>query len=397
MLGRSSLPVLLVALLLLACAPHGMGQRRSETVRREQTELTRRNRQTRQRYEQNMAEVRRQLERLDRLQANIDSGTVRAARLRHRCDSLQRRHTVLADSAAVLAGLAADADSSYRRALVALRRQRLRGDSRAFVFASSGVRQAAARVRYLRQLSEWRASEYRRLRSLRDNLSQTVTSLDSATRRLDRSARALDRARMRLCADSAEVASIVQRLQNRGDDLNRELARQQQLMADLDTELNRLLDEEAAAAASGTAPEPASAPAAMPGDFARARGSLLMPVAGEATIVNNFGVHTHSQYSHVQTQNNGIDIEGAPGAPVRACFGGTVSMVIVMEGYGNVVLLRHGEYLTVYAGLDRLNVRKGQNVAAGENLGTLPASDSPRLHFEIRHEKEKLDPRPWLR
>jgi len=76
-------------------------------------------------------------------------------------------------------------------------------------------------------------------------------------------------------------------------------------------------------------------------------------------------------------------------------------MVIVMDGYHNVVLVRHGAYLTVYAGLSELKVRKGQEVKAGQALGLIFSDPSDgnrtRLHFEVRNEKNKLDPGEWLR
>lgn len=126
-----------------------------------------------------------------------------------------------------------------------------------------------------------------------------------------------------------------------------------------------------------------------------------MPVSGTAIIVSDFGRHTHKELSKVEVMNNGIDIETMPGASALAVYPGVVSMVIVMDGYHNVVLLRHGEYLTVYAGISELAVRKGQSVIAGQSLGTIysdPADDGrTRLHFEVRHEKEKLNPAEWLR
>lgn len=94
-------------------------------------------------------------------------------------------------------------------------------------------------------------------------------------------------------------------------------------------------------------------------------------------------------------------IETTAGASAVAVYPGVVSMVIVMDGYNNVVLVRHGEYLTVYAGISDLNVRKGQTVSQGQALGRIysdPADDNrTRLHFEVRHEKDKLNPAEWLR
>ncbi len=124
-----------------------------------------------------------------------------------------------------------------------------------------------------------------------------------------------------------------------------------------------------------------------------------MPIEGSATVVNNFGRRTHAEFSRVELQNNGIDLSSAAGSHAKAVFNGTVSMIIVMEGYGNVVLVRHGEYLTVYAGLESLDVRKGQTITAGQRIGRVAsgANGAAKLHFEVRHEKEKLDPREWLR
>lgn len=131
------------------------------------------------------------------------------------------------------------------------------------------------------------------------------------------------------------------------------------------------------------------------------KGRLPLPLDRSATVAVPFGLQTHAEYSKVKMQNNGIDLETEAGASARAVHEGTVSMVIVMEGYHNVVLVRHGEYLTVYAGLSDLAVRKGQHLKAGDRIGTVYVDrndgNRTRLHFEVRHEKEKLDPGLWLR
>lgn len=136
-------------------------------------------------------------------------------------------------------------------------------------------------------------------------------------------------------------------------------------------------------------------------NFADAKGRLPMPVSDSYIVVSDFGRHTHQELSKVQVQNNGIDIETVPGASALAVYPGVVSMIIVMDGYHNVVLVRHGEYLTVYAGISTLEVRKGQAVRAGQSLGKIYSDTADenrtRLHFEVRHEKDKLDPAEWLK
>ena len=103
----------------------------------------------------------------------------------------------------------------------------------------------------------------------------------------------------------------------------------------------------------------------------------------------------------VETNNAGIDIEASKGASVKVVFDGEVSQIFKLAGYNNVIVVRHGDYVTVYANIALLNVKKGDKVKTGQSLGTLyiDKADGDRsvLHFELRKEKEKEDPELWLR
>lgn len=135
------------------------------------------------------------------------------------------------------------------------------------------------------------------------------------------------------------------------------------------------------------------------GSFAQNKGRLLFPVAGKYTIVSNFGTNELPEISKVKVDNLGIDIEVPKGAKARSVFEGVVSSIFRLDGYNNIVIVRHGEYLSVYAGIDALSVRKGDKVKAGQQLGAVSAigDDRARLHFEIRHEKKKLNPSEWVK
>ena len=87
------------------------------------------------------------------------------------------------------------------------------------------------------------------------------------------------------------------------------------------------------------------------------------------------------------------------GLPLR--MDGTVTSIFMMPTYHNVIIVRHGGYLTVYAGLTNISVSKGQKVKAGQTLGTIwtnpDAGNRTELHFEVRHERTKLNPLEWVR
>ena len=83
--------------------------------------------------------------------------------------------------------------------------------------------------------------------------------------------------------------------------------------------------------------------------------------------------------------NSGIDIGVKPGTKARAIYEGTVSAIFKQDGFGNIVMVRHGNYLSIYANLSSLNVKSGDTLKAGQSIGTVGAdADGGRgavLHF----------------
>ena len=135
-------------------------------------------------------------------------------------------------------------------------------------------------------------------------------------------------------------------------------------------------------------------------DFADNRGRLPYPVAGRYTIVGTFGEQQHQELKYVRTNNSGIDIQTTPGADARAVFKGEVTRVFVVPGYNNSVIIRHGNYLTVYSNLSQVYVKAGDKVNTCQTIGKI-FSDAENgnatiLHFQLWKEKTKLNPSLWL-
>jgi murein DD-endopeptidase MepM/ murein hydrolase activator NlpD len=101
------------------------------------------------------------------------------------------------------------------------------------------------------------------------------------------------------------------------------------------------------------------------------------------------------------TMHEGIDLAAASGTPVRAAADGVVKKASWYGGYGNAVILDHGNGVTtLYGHNSTLDVREGQRVSAGEvisRVGSTGDSTGPHLHFEVSRDGEKIDPRPWLK
>jgi len=132
-------------------------------------------------------------------------------------------------------------------------------------------------------------------------------------------------------------------------------------------------------------------------DFASLRGKLPWPVRGR--VILGFGPVKHPRFGTV-TENLGIDIRAPMGTPVRAVCDGRVTAITWQRARGNIVLLSHrGGYYTVYTHLADIYVSLDQEVGTGEVIGTVGDTGSlngPKLHFEIWHNTENLNPEAWL-
>ena len=113
----------------------------------------------------------------------------------------------------------------------------------------------------------------------------------------------------------------------------------------------------------------------------------------------------HLRWAFIDTEDarfyehKGIDIQGKPGAQARAIFNGKVAAVFQLNGLFNI-LIRHGNYISVYCNLSSASVKTGDTVTTRQNIGQIfsDGADNGRtvLHFQLRKEKEKLNPEPWL-
>jgi murein DD-endopeptidase MepM/ murein hydrolase activator NlpD len=131
------------------------------------------------------------------------------------------------------------------------------------------------------------------------------------------------------------------------------------------------------------------APDQAPGGFAGARGRLLFPVVGRAEVrpAHRDGI-----------DGPGVEIRAAAGAVVRAAFAGRVAFADRYGPYGRIVILDHGDhYYTVSGDLDAIDVKIGQDVGAGERVGTVgDDGQGSMLYFEVRHGSQAVNPGPWL-
>ncbi|MBP6732564.1 MAG: peptidoglycan DD-metalloendopeptidase family protein [Chitinophagales bacterium] len=133
-------------------------------------------------------------------------------------------------------------------------------------------------------------------------------------------------------------------------------------------------------------------------DFSNNMGKLPWPVV-RGHIVGLFGKHSHPVLKGVIIENNGVDIKTETGSEARSVFGGTVVSVFFLPTTHNCVIVKHGEFFTVYSNIETVAVKAGQALTVKQSLGKLYTDkneDLTKVHLEIWKGKDKLDPKLWL-
>ena len=135
------------------------------------------------------------------------------------------------------------------------------------------------------------------------------------------------------------------------------------------------------------------------------KGNLPRPVGGGFRIVSAFGKHPISpDLPDIMDENLGIDAHVGVGATATAVYPGEVIKIYDRTntpGFRNVVVVKHDDYITVYANLETLSVHAGQTVTQGQALGTVGTDfDDPShglIHFEVWKGQSRQDPAKWIR
>lgn len=254
------------------------------------------------------------------------------------------------------------------------------------LFAAGDLRDFLSRVQTLRRLLSHDASLLARHR-------ETKQALEDAREEAQRAAEESQLAQDTLSERSGQLLEERSRKRELAQQLRRSRARERRALAELETAARALEETVAALPAEGL-----SAPPGTPSTpFASLRGSLPQPVPG--SVARGFGRVVDSEFQ-TATFRKGVEYDVPAGTPVRAVADGRVRFAGRFRGYGNTLIVDHGDqYFTVSAHLRDLEVGVGEWVEAGREVARSGESGSltgPHLYFEVRRGGDALDPRKWL-
>lgn len=299
----------------------------------------------------------------------------------------------------VIGALSGDVDrlhEEYGKMLRQAYRQKLNASKWMFLLSATSFNQAAQRWRYLQQYDDYRKKQERLIKETKRTLEYKVIQLKQDKNEKQSLIVAAVKQQNLLNAELKERNVLLGRLKTDEAQFAKNLEEKEQERKKLDQAIERIIRAAAIAAQekaeSGTnRVENVVNEAA---GFKGMLGQLPWPVRG--TIVKQFGKHAHPEYANVFTTNNGIDIQTAENATVKAVYKGTVVGKQFIPGYQNMLIIAHGSYYTVYSNLNVTMVNKGDKVTTGQIIGRVGGKKN-EMHFEVWKEKQRMNPADWIR
>ena len=291
-----------------------------------------------------------------------------------------------------------------------------------FIFSADNLSQTYRRMRYVREYAN-----YQRLQAIEIERKQKQVNAKKAELETTREAKEKlleegEAEKKKLEKQEKEKQGILNGLKRKQRGIQSEINKKRRSANKLNAQIDRLIEqeiekarkraeEEARKAGKKTGEKSAgkqpvqkgtvdkfrmnSEDRQLSGTFESNKGRLPMPITGPYVIVGRYGQYAVTK--NVRLDNKGIDIRGKEGAKARAVFDGEVSAIFKYNGLSNV-LVRHGNYISVYCNLSSVSVAKGSKVKAREEIGVVhkDASGNAVLHFQLRKETTKLNPEMWL-
>ncbi len=270
-------------------------------------------------------------------------------------------------------------------------------DKLVYIFSSSSFSQAYARYKYFEQVQDYSKRQLKQIQQTNDSLTTINTQLAKLIAQKNLAQSKISAQNNELIKEQNEANKYVAELKKKEKELVRKLNAEIKNRERFKKELEKLIAAQAKKSGSKNSnykltPEEKL----ISDDFAKNRGKLPWPVE-QGFVSEKFGINVHPVFKQVKLNNAGITITTSRNADVRAVFKGVVTEIMFIPGDNNVVIVRHGNYLTVYSNLVEIFIKKGDTVNVKQKIGKLASSgEGSTLNFQVWKDKDNLDPQLWL-
>lgn len=339
--------------------------------------------------------------------------------------------------------------SEYARMIVFAQRNQDAYSVLMFIFAADNFTQAYSRLKYVQQYSEFRKKQALDIINTQTQLLAALNDLKNQRLEKNKLLGNEQVEKKNLSTEKQEQEQVLTELQKKEKDLKNELEKKKRDAIELQREIKRLIAEEirrkaeeaareearrlaarkekakAAEAAKkkpktgkkvpnktedkilaepksekseNSVPELSEEAVALSEDFSNNRGKLPWPVS-KGVICETYGEHEHPAIKGFVMFNNGVEICATKGMQARAVFEGEVTSIAVSPTGGKLVIIRHGEYLSVYCNLEDVLVKTGQKVNVKQPIGVVQYNedeDKTSMNLQIWKGQKTMDPSGWL-
>ena len=303
--------------------------------------------------------------------------------------------------------------SEYAKMIYACFKKKGNRNDLMFIISAEDFNQAYKRIVYLKQYASFRKNQAEKITESQKGLKSSKADLNNQKDQLILES-ALKKELM--SAKTNELTTISDTKQEKQELINKlskseivfkkQLQDKQKRAKKLDDQIRKIIEEEIRKAREKVKKKNGNDDSynltpealALSSEFNSNKGKLPWPLE-KGVIVQRYGKLKHAIFAGIETFNNGIDIATDKKAIVRADFDGTISRIFFIKGEGKAILMNHGEYFSVYSGLEEVIVKVGDKLLAKEKIGivfTQEVEEKTELHFEIWKGYDKQDPSKWL-
>lgn len=273
-----------------------------------------------------------------------------------------------------------------------------------FLMSSESFLQAYKRLQYMKQYTNYRQQQGETIKKNTEKLQELNKDLVNQKEAKDKLIAENRETRAQLRRNKKAQQELMQDIRSKEGEFASQIRQKQQEIDKINQQIEKMIRESIAKSNEKTGSTERNVykltpeAKALAADFAKNKGKLPWPVRS-GVVTSRFGRQPHPVVKSISINNNGVNIDTDPGGKARAVFSGTVSEVQVLKGANKAVMVRHGDYITIYDNLGNVYVRRGDVVNTGQELGEVATSRTTgktTLHFLVYKNMQKMNPADWI-
>jgi murein hydrolase activator len=404
----------LLSLCLLLSA-FAFSQKSKSQLQREKQENLAKIKETEKILVETTVEKRNSIGELSALNKRIEQQEVLMASIQSEVELLEYD---ISENNEIIGALERDVDKlkeEYAAMVFAAQKASGKVDRLTFLFSAQSFDQLLMRLKYMEQYGKARQEQAEAIAKVQQILSEQIRLIEIKKREKEELLAEEEKESKQLTGLKTKKKTLVRSLEKEEKRLKRDLVETKKAIAELDNLIAKIIKEEMERAAAEAKrlrelkakankkaeevkeEEDADASIALSASFEENKMKFSWPASG--FVSQRFGRQMHPVLKGIEIQNDGINIQTKQGETVKTIFGGEVKRVALIGGLGTAVIIGHGEFFTVYAGLKDVTVKTGQKVIPNTEIGKVVATSEgiSELRFQIFKNTTPLDPQKWLK